>query len=64
MNEWWRNRKAKSRKGKKNSGEHTFIDSVLELLLWIPEFALLPFRMVFWLFRGIGKLISHIVDVV
>ena len=63
MREWWNRKKAKMRKSRKRNGVYTFWDFVLDVLLWIPELILLPFRFVFWFLRGIGRLIGHIFDI-
>ncbi|HHY73389.1 MAG TPA: hypothetical protein GX497_09200 [Bacillus bacterium] len=63
MKEWWNKKKEKMRKSKKKKGQYTFIDFILDVLFWIPEVLLLPFRMIFWLIRGIGRLIGNIFDI-
>lgn len=61
----WRNRKnVKNRKSKKGSDHYTFVDFVVDALFSIPELIMLPFRVIFWLVRGIGKMIQNIFDVV
>ncbi|WP_155593548.1 hypothetical protein [Lysinibacillus cavernae] len=59
MKEWWQRRK-----NKKNDNGYTFLDFIFDVLFWIPELILLPFRVLFWLLRGIGRLIGGIVDFV
>ena len=63
MRDWWNRKRAKMRKNKKNNGFYSFWDFILDVLLWIPELILLPFRLVFWLLRGIIRLIVHIFDI-
>ncbi|XTP56681.1 hypothetical protein Q5760_12080 [Niallia sp. Krafla_26] len=58
MMEWFEKKKRKTRKRKKNRHDYTVLDCFLDVLLWIPELLLLPFRLIFWLFRGIGKLMD------
>jgi hypothetical protein len=54
---------AEEKDGKEKQGNHgerfTVLDFLLELLCWIPEVLIFPFRMVAWLLRGIGKLIGE-----
>jgi hypothetical protein len=59
----WRKRMREKRQRKRDRGEHySTVDVLLELLFWIPEALFFPFRMVFWLLRGIGKLIGDVWD--
>lgn len=44
-------KRALKRKRKKQEGTYWFGDIVADILLWIPELILLPFRMVFLLIR-------------
>ncbi|MFD1737948.1 hypothetical protein ACFSCX_15535 [Bacillus salitolerans] len=53
MKEWWNKQKEKMRKNKKKNDKYTFGDFISDVLMWVPELILLPFRMIFWLFRGI-----------
>ena len=63
MREWWIRKKEKTRKSKKGTENYTFWDFVLDLLFWLPELILLPFRLAFWLLRGFGRLIWHLFDI-
>lgn len=47
-------KKNKARKSKKNDSGYTFLDFIFDVLVWIPELILLPFRILFWLLREIG----------
>ena len=60
MKNWFKKKQETRRKRRshKNPREYTFGDFMLELLLWIPELFLLPFRVIFWLVRGLGRLIG------
>ncbi len=58
MKEWWNRKKKKTRKHKKSSSDYTFFDLILDILLWVPEIILLPFRLLFWLARGLIRSIS------
>jgi hypothetical protein len=64
MKKWWNRKKKKMRKSKKNNGNYTFLDFIFDVLFWIPELIFLPFRLIFWLLRGIGKFIGGIFDFV
>ena len=64
MKEWWQRKKNKSRKAKKSNGDYTLFDFIFDVLFWIPELIFLPFRLIFWLLRGIGRFIWDIFDVV
>ncbi|MEL3970808.1 hypothetical protein AAEO50_00810 [Rossellomorea oryzaecorticis] len=58
MNKW--RKKMREKRKKRNYGERfTVLDFLLELLCWIPEVLIFPFRMVYWLFRGIVKLFGE-----
>ncbi|HBT73311.1 MAG TPA: hypothetical protein DEB37_13985 [Lysinibacillus sp.] len=59
MKDWWQRRK-----GKKYHSGYTFLDFIFDVLVWIPELILLPFRVLFWLLRGIGRLIGDVFDFV
>ena len=64
MNKWWEKKKKKTRKGRKNKVDYTFWDLIVDVLIWLPELILLPFRIVFWSLRGIGRLIGGMFDIV
>ena len=62
MNEWWNTKKSKMRKSKKKKEEYGLIDFIFDALCWLPELILLPFRIIYWLLRGVGRLIAHLID--
>lgn len=62
MREWWNRKKQRTRKSRKSNEDYRSIDYIFDLLFWIPEFALLPFRLIYWLLIGIGRLIGNISD--
>ena len=64
MNEWWERKKKKTRKNRKNNGDYTFWDLIVDGFFWVPELILLPFRIIFWLLRGIGRLIGNLFDII
>lgn len=53
----WRDSRKENRSKKKRKA-HDFVDFALEVLFWVPELIILPFRIVFWLIRGLGRLIA------
>ncbi|MDY0407461.1 hypothetical protein [Paracerasibacillus soli] len=57
-------KKEKTRKSKKRDDSYTFWDFILDVLFWIPELILFPFRLIFWSLRGIGRLVSDLFDIV
>jgi len=64
MNEYYRKRKAKTRRNKKrkNNERYTFGDFIFDVLFWIPEILIFPFRFMLFLFRSLGKLLKEIFD--
>ncbi|MEK5233381.1 hypothetical protein MHB42_16875 [Lysinibacillus sp. FSL K6-0232] len=62
MKEWWQRRKNKTRKSKKNASDSTFFDFVFDVLFWLPELIFLPFRIIFWLLRALGRSLCSIFD--
>jgi lauroyl/myristoyl acyltransferase len=59
MKEWWQGRKNKKRSVKRRSDQYSLFDLFLDVLGWIPELLFLPFRIIYWLFRGIGRFIGE-----
>ncbi len=64
MKEWWSRKKRKTRKHKKSKEDYTFWDIVFDVLFWIPELFILPYRIIFWLLRGLGRMIGDFLDFV
>lgn len=64
MKEWWSRKKGKTRKYKKTEDDYTFWDIVFDVLFWIPELFILPFRIIYWLLRGLGRMIGNFLDFV
>ncbi|MBB6444047.1 hypothetical protein [Bacillus benzoevorans] len=58
MKERWNCKKEKFRKRKKKHNE--VIEFILEMLFWLPELIILPFRLIFWLIRGIGRWMTDV----
>ncbi len=59
MKEWWQGRKNKKRRDMRRNDQYSLIDLFLDVLVWIPELLLLPFRIIYWLLRGVGRLIGE-----
>ncbi|MGM0846560.1 MAG: hypothetical protein ACQEUT_16415 [Bacillota bacterium] len=49
------NRRKDRRRRKKADGTYSFWDAVGDVLIWIPELIILPFRLLWFLIRGIGS---------
>ncbi|SES25209.1 hypothetical protein SAMN04487944_1282 [Gracilibacillus ureilyticus] len=63
MKENWKiRRKLKSRKSKKHKDDYTAWDVIVDVLLWVPELLIFPFRMLFWFLRIIGKFLGELLD--
>lgn len=58
MNDWYKKKKRKMRKTRKSKEDYTFFDFIMDVLFWIPELLFLPFRIIYWLVRGIGRSID------
>jgi hypothetical protein len=56
----WRKRMREKRKSRNHGERYSVFDVLLELLCWIPEVLFFPFRVVYWLLRGIGKFIGDL----
>lgn len=46
------NQKQKTR----NHGRYTFLDFVGDVLFYVPELIVLPFRLLWWIIRGLVRL--------
>ncbi|MFB1083393.1 hypothetical protein [Jeotgalibacillus sp. JSM ZJ347] len=57
MKKWRERREAKSRK-RKEEGKYGFWDVMMDILIWVPELIILPFRLVYLLFRLFGRMFS------
>jgi hypothetical protein len=62
MKKWWQ-RKREGLKRRSEEGKAIFFDFIIEILFWIPELLILPIRLLFWVFKGLGRVISHILDI-
>lgn len=61
MKEWWRKKKAATRRNKKNNDRYTVVDFIFDLLAWVPELLFLPFRILFWMVRGLIRFVFDLV---
>ncbi|WP_333879507.1 hypothetical protein [Lysinibacillus capsici] len=59
MREWLQGRKNKKRRVKRRKDQYSLIDLFLDVLIWIPELLFLPFRIIYWLLRGVGRFIGE-----
>lgn len=57
MTEWWKRKKEKTRKHRQD-GRYTFGDFLMDVLFWIPEIIILPFRFLYWVARGLWKILD------
>ncbi|WP_322421834.1 hypothetical protein [Jeotgalibacillus haloalkalitolerans] len=51
----WRERKAVKSKKRKAEGKYSFWDGLTDVLIWVPELIILPFRLVYLLVRLFGR---------
>ncbi|MGE7807628.1 hypothetical protein [Lysinibacillus capsici] len=59
MREWLQGRKNKKRRDKRRKDQYSLIDLFLDVLIWIPVLLFLPFRIIYWLLRGVGRFIGE-----
>jgi len=59
VREWLQGRKNKKRRDKRRKDKYSLIDLFLDVLIWIPELLFLPFRIIYWLLRGVGRFIGE-----
>jgi len=59
VREWLQGRKNKKRRVKRRKDQYSLIDLFLDVLIWIPELLFLPFRIIYWLLRGVGRFIGE-----
>ncbi|MFS0638229.1 hypothetical protein AB1K84_20190 [Mesobacillus foraminis] len=52
-------KRAEKRRKKKQEGTYHFWDLLFEVVFWVPELILLPFRLLFWLVRFLGRSIFN-----
>ncbi|AVQ98191.1 hypothetical protein OBCHQ24_03840 [Oceanobacillus iheyensis] len=58
MKEWWKRKKAKTRRASKDYQHYTKWDVLVDILIWVPELIILPFRIIFWLVKGLGRFLD------
>ncbi|EFI69337.1 hypothetical protein BFZC1_06158 [Lysinibacillus fusiformis ZC1] len=59
MKKWLQERKNTRRREKRRNDQYSLIDLFLDVLVWIPELLFLPFRIIYWLLRGVGRFIGE-----
>ncbi|WP_164670803.1 hypothetical protein [Virgibacillus doumboii] len=64
MKEWWKSKQEAMRRRKRGHGGYTFKDFFTDVLLWLPELIVFPFRIIFWMIRGLGRLLRDVFDFV
>ena len=64
MKKWSYKKKDRTIKGKKSNNDYTLWDFVLDVPFVVPVLLFLPFRLIFWLFRGVGRLFSNLFDLI
>ena len=62
MSERWEKKKEARRERRRYSDRYTFGDFIFDVFFWIPELLFIPFRMLFWLVRGLGRVIGDLFD--
>jgi len=63
MSERWETKKKIRRNRRKYSDQYTFRDFIFEVFFyWLPELFFLPFRIVFWLVRGLMRVLGNLFD--
>jgi len=59
VKKWLQERKNTRRREKRRNDQYSLIDLFLDVLVWIPELLFLPFRIIYWLLRGVGRFIGE-----
>jgi len=59
VKKWLQERKNTRRREKRRNDQYSLIDLFLDVLGWIPELLFLPFRIIYWLLRGVGRFIGE-----
>ncbi|QAS54319.1 hypothetical protein HLI_19910 [Halobacillus litoralis] len=62
MREWWESKRQVLRDKREGEGRYRFSDFITEVLCWVPELLIFPFRLLYWFVKGIGRLIGFILD--
>ncbi|WP_377559094.1 hypothetical protein [Ornithinibacillus salinisoli] len=64
MRDWWKKKNQRMRKNNRNHEKYSFLDFIVDVLIWVPEIILFPFRLIFWLLRGTGRWIDDWLDII
>lgn len=59
-NDWWIKKKEKTRRYKKRRADYTLFDGVADLFFGLPELLLFPIRIIYWVVRGVGRIIGEV----
>jgi len=54
--DWWKKQKEKTRKHRKIDDRYTVGDFLIDVLFWLPELIVIPFRIALWGVRAIWRL--------
>ncbi|WP_404408176.1 hypothetical protein [Jeotgalibacillus malaysiensis] len=52
----WREKRADRSRKRKAEGKYSVWDVVADILIWVPELIILPFRLIYLLFKLFGKM--------
>ncbi|UOQ46960.1 hypothetical protein MUN88_12760 [Gracilibacillus caseinilyticus] len=59
-----RRNKTKTKRSQIKNEPYSFWEFLFDILILIPEIIFLPFRIIFWLFRGAGKIIGNLFEII
>ncbi|MBM7577984.1 hypothetical protein [Jeotgalibacillus terrae] len=51
----WREKKTARSQKRKDEGKYNFFDVLTDVLIWVPELLILPFRLIYLLFELFGR---------
>ncbi|MBD7944573.1 hypothetical protein H9650_10640 [Psychrobacillus sp. Sa2BUA9] len=62
MSERWKRKKEKRAERKRQQEKYTWADVFGDIFFWIPELFFLPFRLLFWILRGLVRALGNLFD--
>lgn len=64
LREWWDQKRRRTRKAQRRMEKerYTVVDFIIDVLFWIPELLIFPFRLLVFLLRSLGTLIKNFFD--
>jgi len=62
LSDRWEKKIKVRKERRKDSDYYTLGDFIFDVFFWIPELLFLPFRMLFLLVRGMGRVIDKLLD--